>query len=105
MILSTIQQIQTKDEQRNDSEQREIPQETLSASTGITLSSNQPTTFPNLEISNLPFHATTTRNLYYQNTFPHQHQPSIRLANSQGHTEATIYYYPDLIKKPPNTKT
>ena len=82
--LTTRIQQQT---QRNESEQREIPEETLSASTGITLSSNQPTTFRNLETSNLPFHATSDRNLFEQNSFPHQHQSSFSFAYSQDQTQ------------------
>ena len=70
---------------QNESEHREIPQETLSASTGITLSSNQPATFQNTETSNFSFHASTTRNLFDQTTFP-QHQASFGLANCQDHT-------------------
>ena len=73
--------------QRCESKQREIPQENLSASTGITLSSNQQTRFWKLETSKLPFHATTTRSLFDQSTFPHQHQPSFSLANSQDHNQ------------------
>ena len=78
--------------QRNEAEQREITQETLSASTGITLSSIQPTTLQNLENSKLPFHAICTRNLFDQNTFPYQHQPSFTLANSQDHTERQQFF-------------
>ena len=70
---------------QNESEHREIPQETLSASTGITLSSNQPATFQNTETSNFSFDASTTRNLFDQTTFP-QHQASFGLANCQDHT-------------------
>ena len=66
---------------QNESEHREIPQETLSASTGITLSSNQPATFQNTETSNFYFHASATRNLFDQTTFP-QHQASFGLAHS-----------------------
>ena len=69
----------------NESELREIPQETLSASIGITLSSNQPTTFQNTETSNFSFHASATRNLSDQTTFP-QHQASFGLANCWDHT-------------------
>ena len=69
---------------QKESGHREIPQETLSASTGITLSSNQPATFQNTETSNLSFHASITRNLFDQTTFP-QHQASFGLANCQDH--------------------
>ena len=54
---------------QNESEQRVIPQETLSASTGITLSSNQPATFQNTETLNFSFLASATRNLFDQTTF------------------------------------
>ena len=68
---------------RNESERREIPQETLSASKGITLSSNQPAAFQRNE--NLSFHASTTRNLFDQTTFS-RHQTSFDLANCQDRT-------------------
>ena len=69
---------------QNEPEHRDIPQETLSASTRVTLSSNQPATFQNTRTSNLSFHASTTRNLFDQTTFP-QHQASFGLANCQDH--------------------
>ena len=70
---------------QNESEHRESLQETLSASTGITLSSNQPATFQNTETLNLSFHASTTRIFFDQTTFP-EHQASFGLANCQDHT-------------------
>ena len=76
---------------QNESEQREIPQETLSASTGITLSSNKPATFQNTETSNLSFHASTTRNLFDQTTFP-KHQASFGRANCQDHAHRQQFF-------------
>ena len=69
---------------QNESEHREIPQETFSASTGITLSSNQPATLQNTETSNLYFYASNTRNLFDQTTFP-QHQASFGLTICHDH--------------------
>ena len=69
---------------QNKSEHREIPQETLSAATGITLSCNQTATFPITKTSNLSFHASTTINLIAQTTFS-QHSASFGLANCQDH--------------------
>ena len=79
-----------------------ILRETLSASRGITLSSNQLLTFPTTKTSNIP--CNNYQNLFDQSTFPHQ--PSCSLANSQNHTKATIYHYTGkpLIRKLPNNK-
>ena len=70
---------------------RMVPQEILSASIGIKLSSNQATTFRKAEASNMPLIVTTTRNLFDQTTVPHQHQPYFGLANCQDHTKKQQY--------------